>query len=108
MTEKRRLPTVQARVKTLSPKLTPIGVQAPTYGRGRGGRPWRRKREAVLKRDGNLCQPCNRSGKLQIAHEVDHIVPMSEGGSDDEANLEAICTGCHKVKTAAEQRHART
>jgi len=74
----------------------------PTYGHGRGGRPWRRLREAVLKRDGYLCQPCKREGRITEATEVDHLVNLAEGGTDDSSNLQGICAGCHKVKTQME------
>lgn len=72
------------------------------WGSGRGGRPWRRKRDAVMLRDKFLCQPCKRRGFSRQAHEVDHIVPVSRGGSDDDSNLEAICHECHVDKTAGE------
>ncbi|OHV13000.1 HNH endonuclease [Kushneria phosphatilytica] len=73
---------------------------------GRGGRPWRRKRESVLQRDRYLCQHCLRAGRATPATEVDHITALAEGGRDDESNLEAICSACHQVKTQAEsQRH---
>ena len=68
-------------------------------GKGRGGRPWRRKRDAIMKRDGYLCQWCKRAGRVTEAREVDHIVDVALGGSDDQANLEAICVECHKLKT---------
>ncbi len=32
--------------------------------------------------------------------DVDHIVPKSLGGSDDEDNLQALCHRCHSRKTA--------
>ena len=34
--------------------------------------------------------------------EVDHIVPLVDGGSHDMTNLQSLCTPCHKRKTAAE------
>ena len=34
--------------------------------------------------------------------EVDHIVPLVDGGSHEMANLQSLCTPCHKRKTAAE------
>lgn len=76
-------------------------------GQGRGGRPWRRLREQVLARDKHLCQPCQRQGRATPATEVDHILCKAEGGTDKAANLEAICSHCHKVKTQAEARRAR-
>lgn len=41
---------------------------------------------------------------LPGADEVDHIVPASRGGSDDETNLAAIHHMCHLKKTAQEAR----
>ena len=74
---------------------------------GRGGRPWRRKRDRVLRRDNYLCQPCMRAERIQPASEVDHIVGLACGGTDDDDNLEAICTPCHKAKTARESQSGR-
>lgn len=74
---------------------------------GRGGRPWRRKRDRALRRDNYLCQPCMRAGRIQPASEVDHIVGLAFGGDDNDDNLEAICTPCHKAKTARESQAGR-
>ena len=76
---------------------------ADKYGQGRGGRKWRRKREQILVRDGRLCQPCRAAGFVTLASEVDHIIPVAEGGSDDAANLQAICGPCHEAKSKAER-----
>lgn len=76
------------------------------YGQGRGGRPWRRKRDQVMARDKYLCQcdECKATGALKMAHEVDHIVPLSQGGTDTPDNLRAINRDCHKAKTQREAR----
>ena len=74
---------------------------------GRGGRPWRRKRDAVLQRDRYLCQPCKRKGMVTPATEVDHIINREAGGTDADANLESICSTCHKAKTARESQGGR-
>lgn len=87
------------------PQLAPVHVAQCTpenYGKGRGGRPWRRKRDAVMARDQYLCQPCKAEGRLRQADEVDHVVPRAEGGTDADDNLQAICTDCHLVKTKEE------
>lgn len=72
------------------------------WGNGRGGRPWRRKRDRILARDCYQCQHCKRLGFVTIADEVDHIVNAAKGGTDDDSNLEAICSDCHKRKTQQE------
>ena len=75
---------------------------------GRGGRPWRRKREAVLQRDRYLCQTCWRTGRATPATEVDHIKALADGGTDSVTNMEAICSACHKAKTHRESTAARS
>jgi 5-methylcytosine-specific restriction protein A len=67
------------------------------------GAPWRKKRARILQREGYLCQVC----RLRDATDVDHIVPKFKGGTDEDRNLQAICDGCHKVKTLKEREEAR-
>jgi len=74
---------------------------------GRGGRPWRRLRAAVLARDAGLCQPCQRNRLVTLASEVDHIVSLADGGDDAMGNLESICGSCHRLKTARESAAGR-
>lgn len=77
---------------------------------GLTGRAWRRLRDQIMKRDGYICRcdECRRTGTLKDAHEVDHIVPVSLGGSDRPENLRAISRECHRAKTQMESRSART
>lgn len=49
-----------------------------------------------------LCVHCQRSGRVSVAAEVDHIVPLHQGGADDETNLQSLCAPCHQAKTARE------
>lgn len=71
------------------------------------GAAWRRLRDAVMQRDGGLCQTCREQGRVTVAVQVDHIVPKTDDGTDDESNLQAICADCHKSKTAKEALRAR-
>lgn len=77
--------------------------------RGYGTR-WRKLREIVLRRDAGICRcaECARLGRVRIATEVDHIRPKAEGGTDDLSNLRAIAKECHKIKTQAESKRARS
>jgi len=62
---------------------------------------WRKIRAAVLKRDRYSCHYCG----ARPVNVVDHLRPVSRGGTDDEANLIAACPGCNSAKgdmTAAE------
>ena len=104
------MPSAAPRLK-LQPLAKQHRVQAPpeNYGKGRGGRPWRRLREQVLERDGHLCkcEDCTATGALLLATEVDHIVPKFKGGTDDLANLRAINSRCHARKTQREAADSR-
>jgi 5-methylcytosine-specific restriction protein A len=76
------------------------------HARGYGSE-WEKARKRVMRRDAGLCQPCIAQGATTPAHAVDHVVPKFEGGTDDDANLQAICRDCHAVKTADEAKRAR-
>jgi 5-methylcytosine-specific restriction protein A len=49
-----------------------------------------------------LCQMCKEAGLLVPATEVHHVVPLADGGTDDEANLMPLCKSCHSRFTAGE------
>ena len=40
---------------------------------------------------------------LDASYEVDHITPLSEGGTNDRSNLQALRSECHKLKTSFER-----
>lgn len=63
------------------------------------GHAWDKLRLVILKRDKHLCQYCLAKGYPVPGNEVDHIVPKSKGGSDDPANLQVLCSPCHRDKT---------
>ncbi|MDE0658047.1 MAG: HNH endonuclease [Gammaproteobacteria bacterium] len=63
------------------------------------GAQWRRVRRHVLERDGYACCRCGRRG---VRLEVDHVVPLKDGGTDDLSNLQTLCKPCHAAKTRAE------
>lgn len=50
-----------------------------------------------------LCVMCQAKGRLRVAVEVDHIVPLSKGGPDDDTNRQSLCKPCHKDKTRADR-----
>ena len=59
------------------------------------GSKWVAIRRRILQRDGFRCVVCRAKGKLTLAEEVDHIVPLERGGTDDAVNLRALCKPCH-------------
>lgn len=62
---------------------------APTLRNG-STRSWRTLRAAILYRDAYRCALCPRG-----ASEVDHIVPLVDGGTDHPSNLRSLCRDCH-------------
>lgn len=45
----------------------------------------------IKERDGNKCRLCKSEENL-VVH---HVVPLIEGGSNDESNLITVCKKCH-------------
>lgn len=55
---------------------------------------WTKIREAYLAAHPD-CSLCGAPATV-----VDHITPRAEGGSDDNSNLQSLCTSCHRRRTA--------
>ena len=63
-------------------------------GRVERGRVWNHRRFEVYERDGNRCCKCGST-----AHrEIDHIIPISKGGTSDSNNLQTLCHDCNAKK----------
>ena len=54
---------------------------------------------AQLLRDEPLCLHCKDKGTTALAVEIDHIIPVHKGGSNDRENLQGLCKEHHRVKT---------
>ena len=65
---------------------------------------WYKLRAEILTRDSNLCQACLKDGIYTPATQVDHIIPKSEGGTNDRSNLQSICKKCHDTKSINEAK----
>lgn len=60
-----------------------------------GSSEWKRLREVVLERDGYQCRECRETGSPL---DVDHITPLSQGGTNELSNLQTLCRSCHEEK----------
>ena len=103
-------------IRSLMPRLKSIGNKVATLNTATvrnatvaldvrlTGAPWRRIRREVLIAAKWLCQciDCRTSQRVRLAHEVDHVTPLWDGGSDHRSNLQAINRECHARKTADE------
>jgi 5-methylcytosine-specific restriction protein A len=65
---------------------------------------WDRIRRRILRRDGWACRWDTGQGSVcgAPANQVDHKLPASQGGTDDDSNLWALCQWHHDLKTAHE------
>ena len=52
--------------------------------------------------------PLNGNVFDESGYDIDHILPISQGGSSDDCNLQALCTCCHRVKTKREKSKVNT
>jgi 5-methylcytosine-specific restriction protein A len=96
-----RIACVKPRVQQMArPAVRPVTVQEvarPSDAK------WQAVRRVVLARDKGLCVHCAASGHVSLARDVDHRIPLWQGGAAlDPANLQSLCRPCHKAKTAAE------
>ena len=61
------------------------------------GKAWKRKRAAILRRDGYLCQECKKYGRRRDAVTVHHIQHLDEHPelAREDSNLVSLCNACH-------------
>ena len=51
----------------------------------------------LMRRQNNVCVYCGHR-RTAPSFEIDHIIPAVRGGSNDESNLQVICSGCNQRK----------
>lgn len=80
--------------KTTTPQKT-NEWDSEIQGKGiASGSSWDQIRKAVLTRDNYICRSCKRKDNLT----VDHIVQLSQGGTNNLENLQTLCKYCHEKK----------
>lgn len=69
---------------------------------------WHLVRLRIFRRDGYTCRYCQfhaDSEKEKKALTVDHVVPLSKGGTNKPRNLVTACAECNQRKGARVYRH---
>lgn len=58
------------------------------------------KKKIVKSRDNFICRACGFGGSENFSGflDLDHIIPRSQGGSDDVTNLQCLCKVCNGEK----------
>jgi 5-methylcytosine-specific restriction protein A len=67
---------------------------------------WKRTRRRILNRDNRRCRIAFVGICIGLASEADHIIPVSQGGTDLDSNLQAACFPCHRAKSSDEGHQA--
>ncbi len=60
-----------------------------------------RKKYSIKKVHNFICRAC-KVKKSSEELEIDHIIPASEGGTNEPSNLQPLCFDCHHDKTSKE------
>ena len=60
-------------------------------------------RKLILQEQNNKCNSCHCILKEKEDYELDHIKPVSNGGTNDRKNLNILCNPCHKEKSSNER-----
>lgn len=88
--------------------FTSINIRKGRAGQTRKSRPailsnptkrscaYKKYRDQVFLRDGHRCVYCGASERLTL----DHVIPVSRGGSNEPTNLATCCAQCNATKQA--------
>lgn len=71
---------------------------------------WKRRRAAILRRDGYMCRECRKYGRRVPARTVHHIQHLEDRPdlALDPANLVSLCEACHNHAHPEKGRAAAT
>ncbi|QUS39546.1 HNH endonuclease [Tardiphaga alba] len=74
---------------------------SPNRIRGRKGVALRLRRLA----NEPLCRDCKAEGKDTPSTVPDHIIPLAQGGADEDSNIRCLCADHHRIRTAEQFGH---
>ena len=55
-------------------------------------------RQKIIQRDRYTCQQCGKYMPDEVGLQIDHIIPISQGGKSIEKNLRVLCSKCNGKK----------
>jgi 5-methylcytosine-specific restriction endonuclease McrA len=89
-------PTIDTLVETLSQK-----IRWRKSAAGRRALMTSKLRNSIKARDNHTCQYCSVSlaAEPHLLLEVDHVIPLSKGGSSTADNLQTLCWRCNRTKS---------
>jgi 5-methylcytosine-specific restriction enzyme A len=100
-----RLQTLPPRVATLDTNRLRTISDVSRLQRQRGRRGVERR--ARWLRQHPLCEACLKETppRTTAATEVDHVIPLSQGGRDHVSNFQSLCADHHREKTNREIKY---
>lgn len=60
------------------------------------------QRVRLFERAHGICHICQQRIQVGALWELEHVVPLEDGGADDDSNIGPAHIACHRQKTAAE------
>ena len=99
-----KLPMLKTGLKMAEQRIKPMmQTRNPEAEQRIRGRKWMAIRERWF-RAHPVCVMCEQQGRISLATQLDHRVPLIDGGKDDETNYQSLCKTHHDEKTATEAR----
>lgn len=98
-------PARYTRVPSLRPRLTASRAAVPVITAQPTKRITGRALQGIRRRylqQHPLCMRCVARGTVSAATQIDHVIPLWEGGADADCNRQGLCDPCHADKTATE------
>ena len=99
----RKLQTLKPRLQAADlGRVKTLDTKAGATERIRG-RKWMTTRERIALAHDYTCSNC---GGIWISSrdQIDHKIPLEQGGSNEDSNLWPLCNDCHTAKTATEAK----
>lgn len=98
------------RTKALPPRAKPMKQERArtiiTSDRRITGQALQRLRLEMWSQD-PWCKGCGRITAYPYGFNIDHIVPLEQGGEDAEHNRQLLCIECHDLKTKHEAKQRK-
>ncbi|MGE3348317.1 MAG: HNH endonuclease [Ramlibacter sp.] len=97
-----KLKMLNPSLRSLSPALRTLKVNPRATPRLTGKAGVERRARWLQKHP--LCKHCEQEipPRTTMADEVDHVIPLEQGGADNESNFQSLCRAHHAAKTARE------
>lgn len=100
--EQRGLRPVSTRISHLHVTVTrPDGTVVRQQNTKRRGAVASQLVRVVFGRDGLCCRYCGYKHRTASKFDIDHVIPVSKGGCDEEDNLVVCCKSCNGIKKTA-------